>query len=848
MDSINPHNLLQTRWAGSHSRPARVASEESPALPNDQVSIQGPPAAGPSSASPPTAAPLIANVEPAPQPAPTGVVQRAAQDYGLSLTSTGGLTQLDDGPSRPMEAPVTRPGLSDWLDARARPVFSADSLDQIASEIQPLVSLVSGKPDPRHWNKATWTCFQLASHLPKETLTEVAHSIESGKATTFGIPVGLQIGLSDPEVDRDTLVRMIRLRSFASQIVEAELPTLMPSERERYLETVHDQGYALPQQARSLDSTAILCPSGSPELLDAERLALLPPGVAERFSLPGRTHSTDFTQAFPRLNLGDFFSNQGGDQAGRERALSFLAASGKEVDAPSKELGGRSMREFLQPQTGESRQQFLQRLAGKQVLNALARPWKELQTDIGELEARGAVGASLNSELERRQTPALAPILLMLNAPSLFEQARAGSQQATETMDGLMQVFYRATNPHLAFEEPLIGQGQEQLRQTHQEQLSKDRLQWTSVVGMKKTPVLAGLSDGVYEERTAQMPQRAVDQVEDHVETALARLKRDLGEDSPGFSRIVQSLDLQGMDHDSVTLLHALRFDPASFSVEVPSGQSQFRLADRSFSIPLQGNAWVPEFVSATSVAFRVESESGEGSLLRLPKGSRPRFSEDGSLTLEVFDRERYSEVAARLKDFQFLDARVQLTDRELMEFEGGVAVLEKRSTVPDAGVALQQGGELSKKDVDGLVDQWLAGLAEIDPQSRPFGVLYELGPDNYTLSDDGLEGSYVDVALPFRNQRERASFGFVTGGYGSASNWVVADNQPLTQKRVDEIWSGEHLQPAEASRRELFIQAFQDRMDPQHPVWQSLPEEHRSTVHASFCEDLASLRLSSST
>ncbi len=839
MDSINPHNLPTVRWTGNLSRPTPAAPTPTPTpLPSDQVSLQARP---PQPEAPaPIAAPPQEVAEASTEP---GGLQRAAESYGLSLTSTGGLTQLDEGPAaEPPEPPSeVRPGLSDWLNARARPVFSAEALDQIAAEIHPLVSLLGDTPDPQRWNSATWTCFQLASHLPRETLTEVAHSIESGKPTAFGMPLGLQLGLSDPQVNRDTLVRMIRLRSFASQIVEGELPTLTPGERTRYLERVHDQGYALPQQARAGEATSLLCSMGSPELLDPQRLALLPPAARERFSTEGRAPTSDFRRAFPRLSLGDLVDSRGGT----EQALQFLQASGKQVDAPSAELGGKSMREYLQAQPGESREQHLQRLSGKQVLNALARPWKELQADIAELENRGAEGGALRAELERRQTPALAPILLMLNAPSLLEQAQAGGEQASQAMDGLMQVFYRATNPHLGFDEPLIGQGLAQLQQTHQEQLAKDRLQWTSVVSLKKTPLLAGLTDGDYQQRTAAMPLRAVDEMEDHVETALGRLKRDLGEDSPAYTQIVNNLDLDRLDQDAVTQLHALRFDPTSFAVSVPEGVSQIRLGERNFSLPVRGADWVPEFVSATSVAFRVRGEDGEDALLRLPKGSRPTFSEDGQLKLEVFDRERYADVAARLKDFQYLDARVEMTARELVEFEGGVAVLEDRPQVPDAGMALQQGGKLSLRDVDGLVDQWLAGTAEIDAENRPYGVLYELGPDNYTLGDEGLQGSYVDVALPFRNQRERASFGFVTGGYGSAANWVVADNQPLSQQRVDQVWKGEQLSPAEAERRQLFVQALQERLDPEHPVWQSLPAEHRAGCFAAFQEDVLKLGLS---
>ncbi|MBS2036342.1 hypothetical protein JST97_15235 [bacterium] len=820
-------------------RPAQAVPEQ----PQDQITLNlaPQPAPGPVSLPASPAEPPL-QTEPPSQPRPAvNSLRLAAEQNGLTISDSGSLVFLTATPPTP--APLTDNRLSSWLNTRARPVFSAQELDSAAAEFGSLVKLFQDKPDPQRWNQATWGAFQLASSQTPQQLMKTAEAIEKGQPLEA---TALQWSLADPQVDRQTLVGMLRVRSFASQIVEAELPTLLPSERKKYLQHIHDHGYAQQQVQRTQDPSSILCGGPGQELLSPQQLSCLPPQLAARFAPEARL-APDLNVAFPKLTLAEFFQGQPAqDHQARNQALEFLQASGKEVDRPSKELGGKSMRQFLQPEGRESRSEYVKRLEGKQVFNSLARPWSELQNDLTQLQAQGAEANSLESQLQAKQTPALAPTLLLLNAPSLYEQAaRQDNQQVSQSIDGLMQVFFRATNPHLNFSDPLISQGLGQLKESHQEHLAKDRQLWTSVVNLQKTAVVAGLSDQKYELRTAFAPKLDLPQEEnDEVTRALGRLQRDLGSDSRSYTNITEGINYQLSAPDLVNQLHALRFNPKSFAVPMQPGQTHFTLGDQVFKVSPQDGQFVPEFVGATSICYRVENSAGESSILRLPKGARPEFDENHRLQLKVHDRERFQEVSARMIDFEHMDTRVKLTDRSLLQSQQGYVVLENRAHRMDAGQSLQAGGKLRKQDAEALLDQWLAGQAEVDPVNRPFGVLYELGPDNYVLGKDGIEGSYVDVALAFRTERERSLYGFVNGGYGSASNWVVADNHPLSQEQIQSIWKGEGLSPAQSERRELFVQAMSERLKPDHPVWQTFPPEQRAPMQAAFREDLSKIGL----
>ena len=787
-----------------------------------------------------------------PKSEPTSQAQRGLEDSSMSWSGSGltFISTLEGKPESTSPTTAPRGELADWLDARARPVFSAQTLDGVVQEVVPLLELVSQAPDPKSWNESTWNAFQLASSLSPQELTQAARSIEQADpCAPSSMPLGLKLSLSDPHVNRDTLVRMMRLRAFASQIVEAELPSLLPSERKNYLQLVHDQGYANAQLARTCDPSSLLCGVQGPQLLDKQRLDLLSPGVAQKFGDKARSQAQSLEEAMPKLTLKDFFSEAPTDAQSQQKAETFLKLSGKDIDVSAPELGGKSMKQFLQRMPSENRSQWLSRLAGKQIFNSLGRNWQDLQADISSLEKQGAPGELLRNSLEGKQQPALAPALLVLNAPSIFQPAAEGATtQLAQSLDAMMQVFWRVTSPQLPFSDPLISKGQDQLRDTHQEQLSKDRALWMGVVHLKKTAILAGITDAKYSQRTSSLPTGSVfDSGSDDVNLALSRLERDLGPGSPAYQKIQAEVTSHPGDAQAVNRLHALRFDPDTFSVPVPKGQTTFQFGPNRFSFQPQDGQFRPEIVSATTVAYKVDAQIGDqhqSGLLRLPKGARPQFDDQGHLKLEIFDAERFNEVSARLQDFAVMDKRVDMTTKSIFHSGTNCAVLEHRKTMLDAGQSLKEGARLSSRDVNGLMDQWLSGLAESDPDSRPFGVFYELGPDNYVMGDKGIQGSYVDVALAFRNERERSTFGFVAGGYGSAVNWIVADNQPLDEARTQEIWQGVGLQPDEESRRQLFIQALQERQKPDHPVWGSLPADKRDAVYQSFLADLEAIGL----
>lgn len=722
--------------------------------------------------------------------------------------------------------------LSGWLDVRARKVLTSEDLDRISSDVKPLCDLIGGSLDKKKWNAETWRAFQMSSSCSPDLLKNLAEKIETGQGHASDVPLGLQVSLVDPAVDQATLAKLMRVRAFASEIVDTELPTLMAGERSKYLEVIHDRGYAAEQIKRSQDSKSILCAAGPNSLLNSTQLECLPPEVASRFSSDSRKRATSLSEAMPKLHLDDFFTQPKCDDQATQAALKFLEASGKDTQSPCPELGDKSMATFLKPVGGESRSQWLSRLHGKQIFNPLGRPWRELQADLNKLEAQGGAVGKLRRELEEKQSPALAPTLLMLKAPSLQEQAGQNS-----TMDNLMQVFWRATNPQLPFSDPLISSTLPQLQSTHKEQLSKDRELWTGVLQSGKTAIVAGLTDENYGGRISTLNLKtASDAPSDHLESGLGRLERDLGADSVSFKKIAEATKKGEYD---LQKLHDLRFDPTSFAVKAPDSGG-FTFGGLNFQVEPKSGNWVPEFVSATTVAYKVEvGPEQKPCLLRLPKGSRPQFDSNNQMSLQVFDRERFADVATRLRDYEVMDVRVPLTKRELVTTGGAFAVLEERGTSENAEKALQNGAPLTKKDAQGLLSQWLSGLAESDPTSRPFGVFYELGPDNYVIDKNGVSGSYVDVAIPFRTQRERSQFGFVAGGYGSAVNWVLADNRPLNDSQVQEAWQGHGLSEAQEQRRRTFLEAMKEMAQPSNAVWTTLPVDKRAQLRTDFIADL---------
>lgn len=737
------------------------------------------------------------------------------------------------------------------LRARARPVLSAQHIDTVAKEaLLPLAALIGGgAPDPARFNGPTWTAFQLASTLPQAARGALFAALASGAPMSKDVPPALVRALRATGVDIATLGQLMRAHDLVTEVVGAELPSLPLDERSRFCGVVHDAGYAREQLARTASPTALLCRSGGQgaALLDDARLALLHPNVRARFSPQERARHAGTDAAMPRLTLAELV------RAGEKDALQFLASSGKDIGAKWSELGDQTPATFLKRRAGESERDHLARLASKQVLNPFARSWDALLADAQALGAAGGDTAMHLAFLHKKQEPAVAPALLFLAAPALFQRA------APETLDALMQVCFRVAHPAKPFSDPLIHQGVQQLKATLGEQLAKDRALARTVVHIETTRVLSGLRDDTYDARLgALLTDRGIPVDTSAVGNALARLVRDVGADNPRLHAALAAMDMTGPEGDVVTKLHALRHDPSLFALAVPTGT--VKLGTLTVKLAGAPGDVVPELVGATTVGYRVTLASGvapfgagESVLLRLPKGAQLELGPDGALSFAVHDAARLKDAATRLKDFEVMEQSVSVTARTAVDVSGVPVLLEKRARTGSAAERIAAGATLAPAQVGMLADQFVRGLLDVD-ETRPFGVFYELGPDNYLLEDKksgsgaggkgALTGSYVDVAMLLRTERERGAFGFFQGGYSSAANWILGDNTPLSADAVQALWRSDTLTPAQAQMRSAFAHALVTRLDPSHPVYRGAPAEVRDRVIADLRLDARVLGL----
>lgn len=740
------------------------------------------------------------------------------------------------------------------LAARARPVITTDALNQAAHEVLvPLMGLIDDTPDPRRFNEVTWKAFQQAAPLDLDGLEALAAGLTSRPPSLPDrVPDALVAALTAPGVDRETVALLLRARALTSSVVEAELPSLSRDEVHALSGTVHDEGYFKEQAVRIASPTALLCGSADGvELLDARRLALLPPAVRARFSVETRIANAGTEAAMPRLTMKDLA------ESGTDAALSFLTLSGKNVDAAWPELGGVSPRAFLAKRTGESADARAARLASKQVLNPFARSFVALEDDARALGARG--GAQVTERqlafLRKKQEPALAPALLLVCTPALFDGTGGTTMAPERTMAALLQVCWRVGNPHLSFKDPLVSQGMNQLARTHGEQLAKDAHLGKVVIHAEKTRALSGLRDDTYDARLhALLTDRGIPVKSDYVAQALGRLVRDVGADSEPLQTALAALDLKGPEHDVTATLHALRHEPSMFPVTVTRG-APVELGGVKLSFAAGTGPLLPEVVGATTVAYRATLQgpmgdlaAGESVLVRVPKGSRLAQGPKGELRIVRLDERRLAETSARAADFEVMERRVRVTRRTRVDVDGVAIVLEKRGARASAAEQLTRGAQVSKHDVDALADQYLRGLCDVDATTRPFGVFYELGPDNYLMDSRGIVGSYVDVAMMFRTERERDAFGFFQGGYSSAANWIVGSNVPLSPGEVQGIWRDQTLGGAQRARRDLFAAALTARLDPRHPAYLGVAPEVRDRVIDSLRRDARALGLDAGT
>ncbi len=740
------------------------------------------------------------------------------------------------------------------LAARARRVFTTDELNGAARDVLlPLMRLVESTPDARRFNAATWKAFLVAAALEPRALEALAAGLAARPPSLPDeLPHALVAALTAPGVDRDTLALLMRARALTRSVVAAELPSLTRDEVLALARTVHDEGYVKEQAARIASPTALLCGTSSgPELLDERRLALLGPGVGARFAAEARVAGAGTEAAMPRLTLRDLV------ERGPDAALTFLALSGKDVDAAWPELGGVSPRSFLARRAGERHDAWDARLASKQVLNPFARPYAALEDDARQLGVRGgdAVTERQLAFLRAKQEPALAPALLLVCTPALFAGASGNGPAPDHTLAALLQVCWRVSNPQLSFKDPLVSQGMTQLARTHGEQLQKDARLGKVVIHAETTRALSGLRDDTYDARLRTLlTERGIPVHSDYVAQALARLVRDVGADSEALQAALATVDLKGPEHEATAKLHALRHDPALYPLAVTRGAPVTIGALRVTFAPGAG-ALLPEVVGATTVGYRATLQAplgklaaGDSVLVRVPKGARLAQAPDGSVSIVKLDTRRLADTSARASDFEVLDQRVRVTPRAHVDVNGVALVVEKRSARASAAEQLAKGAQLSKHDVDTLADQYVRGLCDVDPTTRPFGVFYELGPDNYLMDQRGILGSYVDVAMMFRTERERAAFGFFQGGYSSAANWIVGSNVPMGPAEVHALWRDSTLDAGQEARRAMFAAALVARLDPRHASYRGVPVEVRDRVIDSLRRDARALGLEAGT
>ena len=759
--------------------------------------------------------------------------QHRVDSNASRLTKAHGARALDATPQGVMLAfdkvAAATPELQGRLEARATRVITSAELDHVATTaLLPLAGMLQNTPSGRMWNEATWKAFQATAHLDSAAMGALVQALEKGPMPR-NLPPAVAAALGNPAVSRPTLAALLSTRAMTRDVLTAQLPNLQRDEAQSLAKVVHNEGYFRAQAARMTSPEALLCaPHAAPgQLLDAARLQLLSAEVRQRFDAGTRANAAGTEAAFPRLTLADLMAG------GNREALQFLRLSGKDVGRPSTELGGQSMEQFLQRQPAETPEAYTSRLAGKQVFNALAMSYEDLEKDARALGAAGGAVDKHLAFLRQKQDPALAPALLLATTPALLAQA-AGAQ---DKLGALMQVCWRVSNPDLPFNNPLVSQGVAQLRTTHAEQLAKDLNLAQVVVHAEKTRALSGLRDDTYDARLGPLlTQRGIPVSSDLVGQALSRLVRDAGADNPRMQAALANVNLAGPEQQVVRELHALRHNPALYPVEVPRG-TPLAVGGVKVSFPAGQGAVLPEVVGATTVGYRVKLETaspplaqGESVLLRVPKGTR-LVTSGGVVHLEAEHAGRAKDASARMTDFSSMERRLPITARKAVQVDAFTVVFEKRPQALDAAGRLRAGEQLSMRDAGALADQYIRGLCDVEPKTRPFGVFYELGPDNYVMDKGALKGSYVDVAMQFRTERERGAYGFFQGGYASAANWIVGDNTPMPPERVKDLWHGTSLTPDQQARRNVFGDVLQQRLDPRHPVYQGVPSAVRDAV-----------------
>lgn len=830
---------------------------------------------------------------------PKNLATAPEADYSQKNISSVG--EVQPVAAQVLKAQRTTPAISSLkasLDARGRATLGEAEYESfLAKTLQPLNELLgTDRPDRQRWNPPTWAAFQkLTALLDSPKFARAYRSARtSGLDLARALEVALRLhsvrasGISKVSqllgegVNTETLGLLADARCFLQLAKEEILPSLTDHERRAFaqgLHTAYFESQLLRYGSTDGGDVGLLCPVGEAGSLlarDAQGhrvpedqvLALLHPDAKARY-LARRDSTTAGTKASQvKLTMADFVpvgADGSPDLAlGSRNLLQFLTWARKDLDRPSSELGGQTIRQFVTPLPGEAPTTYVERLSSKQIFNGFLQDWDRLTEQAKGYGPDGE--AKQLGFLVDLQLGALAAALVPMRAPSVLGamiSSGVGAPKVLEAMDRAQDTLWRVINTDRPFEDVHIARGfgrpdaNDGIGAVEKE---KSRALWVAIANTSKTRYLAGVADGTFDAQFGEVLSaqgRSLEQT--GVSAFLDRLFRDLGRDNPRLRSELGKLDFGQKDKDQLLQsLHRMRFDPRLNGIDLSPGQSptiKVGGAELTFARLDERGQPLPEFSQGTSSGFKVKVSSGsslyktgEELLLRLPKGARYSL-ENGALTANVHEPGRYQENCERINDHARAAESYGLASAKGIEsFAVGTFFTLERPMVGAVTAldALSPGSKTPRKmtqaHVDSLVDLYVRGLGEVDEgKGRKHGVLFELGLHNVAFTRTGdLQSKYLDVCLLYRNTRERLDYGFFSGGYGSAAQWIRGDATQLSKAEVHDVWSGRGLNREQLTRRDQFLKALKQRTDSNHPCYRDMSSPQRDAAIAGLKMELA--------
>lgn len=784
------------------------------------------------------------------------------------------------------------------LDVRGRATLGEAEYESfLVKTLQPLNELfATDRPDRQRWNPTTWGAYQKLTTLLDSP--KFARAYRSARSSGLDLGRALEValrlhpvrasGITKPSqlltqgANTETLGLLADARCFLQVAKEEILPSLTDHERRAFaqgLHTAYFESQLLRYGSADGRNVGLLCPVGEAGSLlarDAQGhrvpedqvLALLQPEARTRY-LSRRDSATAGTKASQvKLTMADFIpvgTNGAHDlDLGQRNLLQFLSWARKDLDQPSSELGGETIRQFVAPKAGEAPTSYVERLSSKQIFNGFLQDWDRLSEQAKGYGPDGE--AKQLGFLVDLQLGALTAALVPMRAPSVLGamvSSGVGAPKVMEEMDRAQDSLWRVTNADRPFDDVHIARGfgrpdtNDGIGAVEKE---KSRALWVAIANTSKTRYLAGVADGTFEAQFGGVlgaQGRSLEQT--GVSAFLERLFRDLGRDNPRLRSELGKLDFGPKDKDQLLQsLHRLRFDPHLNGIDLSPGQSPtLRVGgvELAFSRLDDRGQPLPEFSQGTSSGFKVKVSSGssrykvgEELLLRLPKGARYALV-DGALVANVHEPARYQENCERINDHARAAASYGLDSAKGIEsFAIGTDFTLERpiagavAAVDALAVGSKTPRRMTQAHVDSIVDIYVKGLGEVDEaKGRKHGVLFELGLHNVAFTPAGdLQSKYLDVCLLYRNSRERLDYGFFSGGYGSAAQWIRGDATQLSKGEVHDVWSGKGLSSEQLTRRDHFLKALKQRMDPNHRCYRQMSPQQRDAAIGGLKMELA--------